>query len=163
VQRVRESANRASCLNNLKQIGIALQLYHDNYRAFPPSQTTQPLNPGWGNRHNWATFILPHLEQQTVFAKYVWEVDWDDPRNQGVVTMPLKVYQCPSTPNPTRKDRLPGSGLTAAVTDYGALDGIAEQLGESGYIPQPANHAGPPQERTHAFTARPSPSKSTNR
>src|SRR5262249_20603438 len=130
------------CLNNLKQIGIALQNYHAEYGAFPPSQTTQPLIPGWGNRHNWATFILPHLEQQPLYEKYAWKADWDDPLNQGVVTTRLKIYQCPSTPNPTRTDRLPGSDLTAAVTDYGVVDGVSEQLGASGYIFQPANHAG---------------------
>src|SRR5437762_2246277 len=40
VQKVRESANRTTCANHLRQIGLALQMHHDTYRAFPS-------NGGW--------------------------------------------------------------------------------------------------------------------
>src|SRR5258707_4077244 len=67
VQKVREAANRIQCANNLKQIGLACQNYHDSMKAFPPGYTASSAyvdgatdtTPGWG----WATYLLPHLEQ----------------------------------------------------------------------------------------------------
>src|SRR5437660_4655137 len=65
VQKVRETANRLKCKNNLKQIGLALHNYHDRQGTFPPGYQTlvasdnSDLGPGWG----WAAFLLDDLEQ----------------------------------------------------------------------------------------------------
>ena len=54
VQAARESARRAQCLNNLKQVGVALHSYHDVFKCFPPGYITTYDNsgndqgPGWG-------------------------------------------------------------------------------------------------------------------
>src|SRR5262245_64147082 len=69
VQMARESARRMSCQNNLKQIGLALQSYHDGQRAFPPGYVSavdaagNDTGPGWG----WGAKALPYMEQGTLY------------------------------------------------------------------------------------------------
>ena len=65
VQMAREAGRRASCLNNLKQIGLALHLYVDRNGVFPPGYISTVLKnlddggPGWA----WAAMLLPDVEQ----------------------------------------------------------------------------------------------------
>src|SRR6267142_3790996 len=69
VQQAREVARRASCRNNLKQIGLALHNYESVHRLFPSSSTSQidfgvwSSNPSNYHLHSWATMLLPNLDQ----------------------------------------------------------------------------------------------------
>ena len=70
VQAAREAARRAQCVNNLKQIGLALHNYHSANNVFPigyvawPNANTNVTSPGWG----WASALLPMLEQQPLYS-----------------------------------------------------------------------------------------------
>ena len=65
VQKVRESAARSQCSNNLHQIGVAMHAYHDTAGAFPY------LRSGGGqNRHTWALLLLPFIEQGNVYRTF---------------------------------------------------------------------------------------------
>src|SRR5687768_1887659 len=71
VQAAREAARRAQCINNLKQIGIALHNYHDANAAFPLGGVNLGTgSAGWGGQTsvlNWRALILPQMEQNQVF------------------------------------------------------------------------------------------------
>jgi prepilin-type N-terminal cleavage/methylation domain-containing protein/prepilin-type processing-associated H-X9-DG protein len=98
VQRVREAANLASCKNNLKQIGLALQSYHDAQSTFPvgyydPTPWPQFDNgPGWG----WGAYLLPYLEQANIYNQINFKLDVGAPANAQVRTTFLSIFFCPS-------------------------------------------------------------------
>jgi prepilin-type N-terminal cleavage/methylation domain-containing protein/prepilin-type processing-associated H-X9-DG protein len=59
VQKVREAASRTQCTNNMKQLGIAIHMYHDNFNGLPVEGTTQPLSI--------YTKLLPYVEQSNIY------------------------------------------------------------------------------------------------
>jgi prepilin-type N-terminal cleavage/methylation domain-containing protein/prepilin-type processing-associated H-X9-DG protein len=73
VQKVREAANRTQCLNNMKQMGLALHNYHDTYKRFPPSLDSgirpyrKPPNTGWTPYWSWLAQIMPFIEQDNLW------------------------------------------------------------------------------------------------
>jgi prepilin-type N-terminal cleavage/methylation domain-containing protein/prepilin-type processing-associated H-X9-DG protein len=87
VQQVREAAARIKCANNLKQIGLALHMYHDDRGAFPPAQDNR-FQKYW--HWSWMALILPYVEQDNLYrAAETWAsntsipVVWPDPRPRG--------------------------------------------------------------------------------
>src|SRR4051812_22209300 len=65
VQAAREAARRSSCVNNMKQIGIAMHNYHDIHTALPPGYIYR-LGYSTGG-FGWASMTLPHMEQTSLF------------------------------------------------------------------------------------------------
>jgi prepilin-type N-terminal cleavage/methylation domain-containing protein len=97
VQGVRESAARAQCSNNLKQIGLAMHNYHDRNCALPPGYTSKDKadgsdgGPGWG----WAAYLLDDLEQGNL-AHQLDLTSGIHSAPDSVCTQVLAVYLCPS-------------------------------------------------------------------
>src|SRR5262249_35857580 len=121
IQKVREAANRASCQNNLKQIGLAFHGYHDANGRFPdggkngadipvsdPSATTYPSSR---REWSWTWQILPYVEQQTLA-----QLPDTTANNQQIQRTPLKLYYCP-----TRRSAQLYNGL--AKVDYAGNGG----------------------------------------
>ncbi|MBX3398805.1 MAG: DUF1559 domain-containing protein [Gemmataceae bacterium] len=128
VQKVREAAARAQSQNNLKQIGLAFHGYHDANGMFPPGYQAgyagQPVPavdaaPGWA----WGTFILPHLEQDTLFRQLRLDRPCWDSVNAAAVRTPLKVFLCPAAPN---------AGPTMTVKDSGGA--VLAEFGLSHFV-----------------------------
>jgi prepilin-type N-terminal cleavage/methylation domain-containing protein len=102
VQAAREAARRSQCTNNLKQIGLALHMYHDVYNVLPSgymafnAKTGKPDPfgvPGWG----WEARCLPFLEQGTVEKSLVnYSLPVADAANEKARHTPLAVFRCPS-------------------------------------------------------------------
>src|SRR5437868_4580142 len=101
VQKVREAANRMSCQNNLKQIGLALHNYHDANSRFPTSG--EGINPSTGARdfdlHGTMTYLLPFIEQDNTYKLFNLRYAYNDvnaPNNQLAAKTQIKTYLCPS-------------------------------------------------------------------
>lgn len=89
VQKVRAAAARTQCKNNLHQLGLAMHMYHDVNKVFPPA-FAKPSMYGWG------VWLLPYVEQQNLF-------DILNPYNtmltpNSYTTLKLAVFTCPSDP-----------------------------------------------------------------
>ena len=100
VQSAREAARRVQCVNNLKQVGLALHNYHDTLGAFPMSYAARSkfldgqtdTAPGW----SWATMILPQLEQRPIYNAVNFVLAVENPANSTVILTSMSVYVCPS-------------------------------------------------------------------
>src|SRR5437879_5601466 len=67
VQKVREAAARTQCINNLKQIGLAMHNFHDTNRRLPPGYMATAAYPGTSPGWGWAAYILPYLDQMPLY------------------------------------------------------------------------------------------------
>ena len=100
VQKVREAAARTQCSNNLKQIGLALLNTESAYGQLPVSYRPPSPNP----RVSWTITVLPFIEQANLSNNYNTTLNWDAGTNLAITTTPVKIFNCPSTPNSTRTD-----------------------------------------------------------
>jgi prepilin-type processing-associated H-X9-DG protein len=113
VRSARPAARRSQCLNNLRQIGLALHNYHDKYDCFPPANVT---DSNGRPMHSWRVLILPFLDQMPLYEKYRLDEPWDGPNNQKLADPILAVYRCPGHDDAQNKS-------DSMVTSYVAVVG----------------------------------------
>jgi prepilin-type N-terminal cleavage/methylation domain-containing protein/prepilin-type processing-associated H-X9-DG protein len=143
VQQVRAAAQRSQCINNLKQIGLALHNYESIYHCFPAGYVdgnTNPdstpdndVGPGWG----WASKILPFLEHTDVYQQIHFDQGVITGTNLAVAQMQLKVFQCPSDPYTPENVPLYDSTFTmpiatVAQSNYVGCNGWEECFNNAG-------------------------------
>lgn len=119
VQQAREAARRASCKNNLKQIGLALHNYVDVNRYLPPGASIDLSVTSTGNNGSWGVHgrIMPYLEQGNLYENVDLSVGWDFQAAIDGVKIPI--YACPSDPK-ADQGRDPGGGKVHLYpTTYG--------------------------------------------
>jgi len=104
VQKVREAAARTQCVNNMKQLGLAVHAYASTYSGkLPP--TTLDTNPGSPRiRASLHTVLLPYIEQDPLYRVAVTQNptnSWDSTDSSGVQVRikTITVFQCPSDPS----------------------------------------------------------------
>jgi hypothetical protein len=90
------ASRRSSCQNNLRQIGIALQNYHDTYKSFPPAYIADASGRPM---HSWRVLLLPFLEQQNLYDQYRFDEPWDGPNNRLLAAEIPYIFRCPSEAN----------------------------------------------------------------
>jgi prepilin-type N-terminal cleavage/methylation domain-containing protein/prepilin-type processing-associated H-X9-DG protein len=120
VQKVRQAANRASCANNMKQLGLAVHNFASTFDGLPPAVATENpapgaagLVPGISNagpysatnsppHSSWIVFILPYMEQDALFRAYDLNHAWFDAANIPTAKKAIKTLNCPAMGMPER-------------------------------------------------------------
>src|SRR5262245_28111888 len=94
VQKVREAANRTSCLNNLRQLGLALVHVEQATGEYPPG--TRQVGSGTSALyHSWTVYTLPYIEQGNVASIYRFDKNWNADENVAAVRTEVKTFVCP--------------------------------------------------------------------
>jgi prepilin-type processing-associated H-X9-DG protein/prepilin-type N-terminal cleavage/methylation domain-containing protein len=121
VQSAREAARRIQCVNNLKQVGLALHNYHSQQDCFPPGYLSlrDPVTfdndgPGWG----WASRCLAQMEQAVVHSSINFALGIEYPDNRTSRSTSLSSFLCPS--DATRLDQFTVVDATTTSTTAGA-------------------------------------------
>lgn len=114
VQKAREAANRISCANNLRQIGLALHHYELDHRQLPPPRI---CNQG----ATWAVLILPYMEQDNLHRQWQLYATYYQQNNVARLTA-VKSYFCPS--RRTASAGGPQSSVFGDVDSAGPANGL---------------------------------------
>jgi prepilin-type N-terminal cleavage/methylation domain-containing protein/prepilin-type processing-associated H-X9-DG protein len=141
VQKVREAANRMSCSNNLKQLGLSLHGYHDVNNKFPHYHPRGlPATDPRRYSESWTYQLLPYIEQDNVFRlPFTTRAEYDAQIRHRVIP----TYFCPSVIYPkTAPNGANGTGLTNYLgiagrqrSDWRAPpDGIGQDTGVIGTV-----------------------------
>jgi prepilin-type N-terminal cleavage/methylation domain-containing protein/prepilin-type processing-associated H-X9-DG protein len=101
VQAAREAARRSQCVNNLKQLGLALQGYNDINGSLPPVSNAVATNVANANANDFSinVRILPFLEQQALYNAFNQGIEYNIAQNGTASATNVNVFICPSDPN----------------------------------------------------------------
>jgi prepilin-type N-terminal cleavage/methylation domain-containing protein/prepilin-type processing-associated H-X9-DG protein len=125
VQAAREAARRIQCVNNLKQIGLALHGYHDANNSFPAGGWIfLPTQPNTINMNvGWSAAVLPWLEQSNVYSGLNFSFPYSNAANSTAGHTVIQVYLCPTEPRKTFWNMDTGDIYPYADADYGGMYG----------------------------------------
>jgi prepilin-type N-terminal cleavage/methylation domain-containing protein len=135
VQKVREAANRIKCSNNLKQLGLAAQNYHDSYDHLPPGVGYYPTSTN-GAFGTYFFHLLPYIEQETLYRSAQGTVSFPPPAGPTVVYYPgnnnvfaqkVVAFLCPSDPSVGPDGLVTVNGVRFGATCYVANGLVAGQ------------------------------------
>jgi prepilin-type N-terminal cleavage/methylation domain-containing protein len=102
IQYIREAANRTTCANNLKQIGVAMHVHHDTTGKLPSFSKDGP------DATTWCVMLLPYLGQQNLFKQWDLSRSYYDQSDVARLTQ-VETYFCPTR-------RLPSTDPLASVS-----------------------------------------------
>ncbi len=149
----RSASHKQTCANHLRQLGVALQSYHDQFGSLPPAATWsgEPLNlarfmklprPVDAVRENWVQMLLPFLDEEPLALQFDKSVALSNEANVIPRTTELPVMLCPSDPyngSDNHHERVLLSGETAkfARGNYGINGGSHHFMDSPGWLTNP--------------------------
>lgn len=136
VQVAREAARRSACQNNLRQIGLAVQSFHDARRRLPTSEHYGA--PGQPQRWGWLPKILPQLDDLALYNKLDLTIDSWDGDNYTLLREPYPGLLCPSNPFArliAEEENFAAPDWMLSQADYAANIGDHTNLSGPGWMP----------------------------
>jgi len=135
VQAARESARRTQCLNNMKQLGLALHGHIDSRQTLPPMFTQNDpyyaetevgykTKPKYHEQlpiqtnHNFLAFILPYMEQTNLHTIYRFDRHFSDTLNKPAYSTQIPFLLCPTAPAPETRPTSTSAPWAAFPSDY---------------------------------------------
>src|SRR5690349_1595988 len=110
VQAARAAARRTQCINNLKQLAIAMHNYHDVNCSFPIVRQGKAAGTPLGPRRTWAFSILTTMEGMTLYNTINFMTDFYQRANTTAILVNVNTFDCPSDPG--------GSNIEEPTTPY---------------------------------------------
>ena len=148
VQAAREAGRRAMCMNNLKQIGLAIQNFHSAHNRIPKSHNYESDHQLSGR--GWITASLPFFEEQARYdvmepyfhGAFASGEGINHPDLANVVNQPIDILRCPSANSRlVSKDEFQWKGREIAVTNYKGIIGNTKMGGRG--VGSPDCHRSP--------------------
>lgn len=122
VQMVREAARRTNCTSNMKNLGLAIHMYHDVHKEIPPARPRDEFL-------TWPVLLLPHLEQQNLYDRLDIRLPYAL-QDSDAVKHSVAVMFCPSRRGPTSLSRYETQG-----SHIGSLGDFAGNAGTPRFFP----------------------------
>jgi len=137
VQAAREAARRMQCVNNLKQLGLALANYEGVAGALPPSVVVAKSGAGfWSNGWSIHGRLLPFIEQGSAFNSVNFTLNYSAPDNTTVSQLTVSSFLCPSEvrtdPKPSAASRYGVANYNWNVGDWYVFGGLNSPSGNRG-------------------------------
>jgi prepilin-type N-terminal cleavage/methylation domain-containing protein len=126
VQAAREAARRISCSNNLKQIGLSFQNYHDTWHYFPPGGVTFGPCCNSPSYESWPILLLPYMENNNLSVQYDFTQNNEAAINKVVRETKNNVFACasePLTPQLLKPESGPGNTMEYRTASYRGVGG----------------------------------------
>lgn len=121
IQAAREAGRRMQCQNNLRQVGLGMQTYHDTFSMFPAGcVSTSNFVSGFAS-------VLPYMESGNLYDAYDFNLYYTDPYNVAVSQQEIPMFLCPSMPLP-REVPSNACGETGGPSSYLLSEGTDDYM-----------------------------------